>query len=242
MARRLQPLTDYTPQCLLDVQGKPLLQRMLETLFSAGIEDAALVVGFQSELIRFFVKNKFPLKKIRFIFNPKYDTTNNAFSLLLAKRYVLDSRGEFSNRILLLDSDILFGPALLLNFLESASEEAIAVRVQGVHEEEEIRVDVNSHSEVLKIGKDVPMDLTCGESIGMASFSPAGTEQLFSVLNSRICNGAGRTEFYEASFQALIEKGVRITAVDVGKQPVLDIDTPEDYDRALRMCRRDEIK
>jgi len=30
--------------------------------------------------------------------------------------------------------------------------------------------------------------------------------------------------------------------VDVGKQPVLDIDTPEDYDRALRMCRRDEIK
>ncbi len=79
MARRLQPLTDHTPQCLLDVQGKPLLQRILERLFSAGIDDAALVVGFQSELVRSFVKSTFPNKRIRYIFNPNYHTTNNAY-------------------------------------------------------------------------------------------------------------------------------------------------------------------
>ena len=77
---------------------------------------------------------------------------------------------------------------------------------------------------------------------GMASFSPGCTEKLFSILHNRVRRGSGRTEFYEAAFQELIEKGIRMTAVDVGKQPVVEIDTPEDYDRALRMCRWDDVE
>jgi choline kinase len=134
------------------------------------------------------------------------------------------------------------GAAVLSNFLESLSEEAIAVRVHGEHDEEEFRVELNSHFAIWKIGKDISMNRTNGESIGIASFSPECTEQLFSMLHERVRAGAGRTGFYEASFQALIEKGVCVRAVDVGTQPVLEIDIQEDYDRAFLLCRRDEIE
>lgn len=233
-ATRMRPLSDAKPKCLLPVGGIPILQRQIENLAAAGIEQIGLVIGYRSEMIRSFVKEKFPFLRIRFIVNPKYESTNNAFSLLLARDYFLNEpHGDSSvSDLLLLDADIVFSPQLLPFLLKHDAPDKIAVRVQGDHDEEEVRVKVSREGAVTGIGKTIPLPETFGESIGVEVFSSSSAKRMFEVLDQRIRRGSGRSEFYEASFQVLIDEGFALHAIDVSQFPCVEIDTPEDLDSA----------
>ena len=45
MAKRLRPLTDDRPKCLLTVGSRTLLQRTVDSLVSAGITELVVVTG-----------------------------------------------------------------------------------------------------------------------------------------------------------------------------------------------------
>ena len=57
MAKRLRPLTDTKPKCLLEVGGKTLLQRTVEAMVSAGISEFLVVTGYRASMIRDFLDN-----------------------------------------------------------------------------------------------------------------------------------------------------------------------------------------
>jgi choline kinase len=149
--------------------------------------------------------------------------------------------------LLLLDSDIFFSEKLLpfflgkscQEFLESGQSNArqchIAVRVSGEHNEEEIRVKVNSHGDIVLIGKNTPLAETYGESIGIEVFSAKTSARLFAHLEQRIRLGNGRNEFYEITFQKMIEEGITFKTVDISLFPAMEIDTREDLQRAERL-------
>jgi choline kinase len=213
---------------------------------AAGIEQIGLVIGFQGDTIREFVKKQFPFLRIRFIVNPKYESTNNAFSLLMAREFFCAGSKERKpgSDLLLMDADIVFSPRLLPFFLGERSQNRIAVRIGGNHDEEEVRVKVDASGQVLVIGKTTPLSDAYGESVGIEFFSSVAAQQLFEIIEQRVRNGEGRHEFYEASFQAMIDQGVRFTAVDVSPFPSIEIDTPEDLRaaEALVMTHRDPSK
>jgi choline kinase len=242
-ATRMRPLSDNLPKCLLSVGGKPILQRIIENVVAAGIHEIGLVIGYKAQAIRSLVKERFPFHRIRFIVNPKYESTNNAFSLLMAHEFVLNKKNPAAapQDLLLLDADILFSPDLLLFLLNQQSSNKIAVRIEGTHDEEEVRVKANHSGTILAIGKSVPLDETLGESIGVEVFSSSGAQRLFEILEQRVRSGIGRTEFYEASFQALIDEGIELKAVDVSRFPSVEIDTPEDLLAAETMVSRSEF-
>lgn len=231
VAKRLRPLTLNTPKSLLSIGGKPLLQRILENLLGAGIRDIGIVTGFGEAKIRSLIRRRFAKERFDFIRNPRFRTTNNAYSLFLTREFVSGSP------FLLLDSDILFGRKLLTLLLNAERRpNRVAVRVAGHHDEEEIRVKINRWDHIVRIGKDVPLRETYGESIGIEIFSADTAKRLFNILERRIKAGRGRTEFYEAAFQELIDSGVRLWAVDVGTLPVAEIDTAKDLAYAQRLA------
>lgn len=234
---RLRPLTDETPKCLLPVGDKPLLQRTIEHVFNAGVTDIQIVVGFGAEKIRSFVRSAFPGRRIAFTMNPEFDTTNNAYSLLLARKCLEGEDGAVARGFLLLDSDILFPWGLLPLLLRLRAENRIAVRVRGAHDPEEIRVSVAEGNRIVEIGKEIPMDVSYGESLGIEVFSPSAAVRLFRILEDRVRNGSGRTEFYEAAFQQMIDEGVELTAIDVSDHPAIEIDTMDDLEEARSMVR-----
>jgi choline kinase len=234
---RMKPLTENVPKCLLSVGGKTILQRMIELVSAAGVGQIGIVLGYRAEKVRTFVKRQFPFHRVRFIVNPKYESTNNAFSLLMAREFFMSEarRNAPLQELLLLDSDIIFSPELLPCLFKHESPNRIAVRVQGEHDEEEIRVRIDRDRNIMMIGKTIPADETFGESIGIELFSPAGAQVLFETVERRVRNGSGRTEFYEASFQEMIEGGVQIRAVDTSRYPAVEIDTPEDLEVAEKI-------
>ncbi|MCX6134767.1 MAG: phosphocholine cytidylyltransferase family protein [Ignavibacteriales bacterium] len=237
-ATRMRPLSDSHPKCLLAVGGKPILQRVIENVAAAGISQIGLVIGYKAEAIRSFVKKQFPFLRIRFVVNPKYESTNNAFSLLMAREFFLNKANSAVplQDLLLLDADILFSPDLLPHLLSREASNKVAVRVEGTHDEEEVRVRVRDEGTILSIGKTVPLAETLGESIGIEVFSSSIARRLFEVIEQRVRAGAGRTEFYESSFQALIDEGAELHAVDVSRFPSMEIDTPDDLRAAEAMA------
>jgi choline kinase len=86
------------------------------------------------------------------------------------------------------------------------------------------------------IGKTTPLSESYGESIGIELFSPSAAALLFEALEARVRTGSGRAEFYEASFQELIDRGAKIAAVDPSDFPAVEIDTPEDLEYAERVA------
>jgi choline kinase len=221
-ATRLRPLTDSSPKCLLRIGDRSILERTIRAVFHAGVIHFTVVVGFQDWMIKNFLKRNFPSLDFTFVVNDQFEKTNNAFSLLLAREEIE------GHELLLLDSDIVFDDEIVPLLTTSAHKSCLAVRVDGGVGEEDIKVKVNSKKEIVRIGKEIPIASAYGESIGIEKFSRGDATTLFRTLEKRVLTEKRVNEFYEASFQEMIDGGANIQAVDVGSRRCIEIDTAND--------------
>lgn len=231
-ARRLRPLTEKQPKCLLEVtDGTTILDATVKNLLWAGVEELVLVTGFCGEHVRAHMATRYPRLQIRWVHNERFATTNNAYSLWLAREAV---RGPF----LLLDADILFDRCILAMLLGVKHQDALAVRTAGRWSEEDMKVVLDAQGFVQTISKQVGVESATGESIGIEKFSAQFARALFAELARRIDDGPGVQEFYEASFQAVIDAGMRLYGLDISPLPCVEIDTLEDYRHAREVATR----
>jgi choline kinase len=237
ISSRLYPLTLSTPKCLLKVGEYTILERTIRNVLLHKISRFVIVTGFQAEMIMDFVRMAFPSLDAEFIPNPHFRDTNNAYSLALANQ-TLAGEG-----MLLLDGDIVFHHRILSELLSAPYENCLAVRRTTDSDEEEVRVAVDEEWRILQVGKGVSKELTLGESIGIEKFSVGGTKKLFEVLSRRVFEERRENEFYEASFQELVNTGTPVFAVDTRHLPCIEIDTLEDLCEAREMVanKLDEV-
>lgn len=110
--KRLQPLTNTVPKCMVQVNGKPLLVRMLELLENREVLQILIVVGHMKEKVIDAIGFKFGRANIHYVCNNEYNITNNVYSLWLAKDWLCRDS-------LLIECDLYFHPTILdclLNF------------------------------------------------------------------------------------------------------------------------------
>jgi len=108
--KRLRPFTDHTPKCLAPVNGVPILVNALTHLRGSGIQETVIVVGHLKEKVYDAIGDSFGGMKISFIASDRYETTNNIYSLWLAREHLTED-------ILLLESDVFFERLLLDSLL-----------------------------------------------------------------------------------------------------------------------------
>ena len=125
MGKRLGRFTKNSTKCMVPVNGKTLIEYAIESLIQCGIKKFVMVVGYKSEILINFIKEKFPEErlngmKIEFIENPIYDKTNNIYSLYLAKNCLAE------DDTLLLESDLIFKKEILSSLI-SSSDKNVAV-------------------------------------------------------------------------------------------------------------------
>ncbi len=227
-ATRLRPITNTIPKCLLPVGGRPLLQRTIDALCAHGIDDILIVVGYQAQSVISFCDSTYSSGTIRCIENPVFAKTNNAYSLLLAEPHV---RGY---EMILLDGDILFDPRLIGLLLASPYPDVLLLRPSHLLGVEEIKVVTNSENWVVGISKEIDPRKASGESIGIERFSVETARKLFEILQRRIHDERRIEEWYEASFQELIDNGGKIFAVGTAGLACIEIDTASDIEVAER--------
>ena len=89
MAKRLRPLTDECPKCLLKVGERTLLARTVDAMLDAGITELVVVTGYRGEMLRDFLTGHYPQLAIHFIHNADYEHNNNIFSLWMTRPYTV---------------------------------------------------------------------------------------------------------------------------------------------------------
>ena len=227
MAKRLRPLTDERPKCLLTVGQRTLLQRTVDGIIAAGISELVVVTGYRAQMIRDFLTSHYPDLTIHFIDNPDYAHNNNIFSLWLTRPYT-EGRD-----FLLLDSDILFDPQIIPAVL-SAEGSALALNRHELGEEE-IKVIVDEQSRVVEISKVCSIEQAIGESVGIEKMEAGYSAALFRELEQMI-EGEGLIDiFYERAFERLIPQGHTFTVVDTTRYFSIELDTVEDFENAKKL-------
>jgi len=111
MGSRLAPLTDSTAKCLVEVSGITILERLLRTLKTYHFTRLVVVVGHRSDAIQDYLGDHAGDLRISYIFSPSYRTTNNIYSLWLARKAI-------DEPFLLIESDLLFEESLLEEMLK----------------------------------------------------------------------------------------------------------------------------
>ena len=115
---RLGKYTKNNTKCMLDVHGETLLERAIDALLEAGIKDFILVLGYKKDNVKKFIKEKELDKKINitYVDNDVYDTTNNIYSLYLAKDYLIQ------DDTILLESDLIYDKSIIKKLVNSKYE------------------------------------------------------------------------------------------------------------------------
>ncbi|MBI1870711.1 MAG: isocitrate lyase/phosphoenolpyruvate mutase family protein [Chlamydiae bacterium] len=242
----LMPLIEDRPKSMLEIKGKTILERQVEVLNSCNIKDIVVVRGYQSEKIR--------LPNLRYYENPHYE-----------ENYILSSffcaEPEIEGRVIFLYGDILFEKTVLEKLLQSPEDISLVVdrAWYDAHRDGKIPLGIErevvmmkeppptayrylssgAHQSIVKIGEKLDRNLAHGEFIGMAMFSPKGTEILRKEYEH--LKHAPNGNFHEAislqkasltdMIQEMIERGHCVHAVDIYKG-WMEIDTFEDYQRA----------
>ena len=232
MAKRLRPLTDTKPKCLLKVGERTLLERTVVAMAAAGISEFVVVTGYRADQIRDFLDNldkpEF-LGKPRFTYlhNADYEHNNNIYSLWMAGQVV---RGK---EFLLMDSDILCDPAAVLRIAQEP-EAALAVNRHELGEEE-MKVVVDGQMHITEISKTCRPEDAMGESVGIEKITAAYSEALYRELDQTILNEGLIDIFYERAFERLIPQGHTFRVVDTTNYFSYELDTPEDFQRAQEL-------
>lgn len=117
---RLRPLTDDRPKCLVEVNGRSILDRQLDTMHACGIEDSDIMIiaGYRGDVLQ----RKFAGTDITIIINEEFESTNMVCSLMCAR----DLMGTQED-VLISYGDIIYNETVLKKIL--ASDEPASVIV-----------------------------------------------------------------------------------------------------------------
>lgn len=243
--KSLLPLTEDRPKCMLDIKGRTILERQIDTLRACGVQDIVVVRGYKKDVVT--------VPGVRYYDNDRYDQTGELASLFVAER-------ELDGPVLFLYSDILFERSVLEKLLRVEADAAIVVDRAWVDQRERLlplskpldlvvtagapeaglrALPGAGEDRLVTIGQRLAPERATGEFIGLALFSARGTATLRTAYQERL--GAGARRFHEADgpehaaftdlLQELVSRGETVACVDVYKG-WLEVDTFEDYQRA----------
>ena len=218
---RLQPLTDAIPKCLIEINGRPILERLIDNLYDNGFKRLVIVVGYMDHCIRRFVNEYAGDLTIEFITNPLYQTTNNIYSLWLARNKIQES-------FLLVESDLVFESSQLEGLLYP-NKIAIS-RMQPWMNGATVTMD--SLGRVQAFGTAGAGEGPCYKTVNIYSLSASSWQNVIEQLELYISSGKVN-EYYEVVFKTMIADGsLSMDGVFFDPERWYEIDTPADLANA----------
>ena len=244
--KRLRPLTNNTPKCLVNLFGKSLLQWQIETFRSCQIDDISVVTGYRSKLV--------DLPGLKFFQNKKFETTNMVESLFCASQ-------ELSEQTIVSYGDIIFEKKVLDKLIQSKADFSVIVDKNWkryweirfdnpLNDVESLKIDTDDN--ITSIGqKTQKIDEIEGQYIGLMKFQNAGLEKIkkfYEKTKSQSTNNSNplnplvsfQQSFMTDFLQGLINDGCKLKAVEI-ENGWLELDTINDYNKYTELYSKNKL-
>jgi L-glutamine-phosphate cytidylyltransferase len=226
---RLGHLVDGRPKCLIEFNGRTLLDRQLDTLEANGVHEAVVVTGFHDELVNEAIAKRSAGPKVRTIFNPFYKVADNTGSLYMA-------REELSGDCLVWNGDTLVSRALMAKVVGN-DRQGICVTIdrKDGYDDDDMKV-VADDGRLRAIGKRISEGVNA-ESIGLLAFRSGGAEQFREAIEQAMRTSEGTTIWYLRVIHHLAQTG-EVWTLDIDGAEWGEVDFPPDVEAALELTAR----
>ena len=219
---RIHSIHGNHPKCLIRFNGSrsTILDHQIESLFSAGIKDIGIVVGYEKNQIINHIAARYGAHRRNFFFieNPLFAKTNNIVSFWLAETWL--SKEPF----VCLNADVVFDPQILTPAVTSGAP--ISMIVDSAWRDETMKV-VIAGDRIVRMSKGIPQSEFSGTYIGITAFSGSVQEELFPKVRKLIQAGREK-EFFNVAVQQLADEGTHVGFTSTGSLPWAEIDDPAD--------------
>jgi choline kinase len=217
---RIRSVHGEHPKCLIEVDDSTILDHQLEALSSAGINDVAIVVGYEKEQIIAHIRNKRLSydQRIHFIENPAFAITNNIYSLWLATDWL------HGDSFIVLNADVVFDPEILNSAVQPYAP--ISMIVDPLWRDETMKVVIED-DRVTRMSKRISQEEFSGTYIGITVFSMSIQQRFLSKLNDLVV--AERVnDFFNVAVQELADEGIHVGYTSTDELAWAEIDDPLD--------------
>ncbi len=217
--KRLLPLTETRPKCLVELSGRTLLAWQLLRLQAAGVGEAVIVTGFRADAVDAEVARLNLTMPVRLVYNPFFTVSDNTASCWIV-------RAEFDREVLVLNGDTLFGPGVAERLL-GAPEAAVTVTIdrKPSYDADDMKV-LTEKGRLRAIGKTI--EAYDAESIGFLRFSPAGAAQFAAGVERVLQSPEGLRRWYLSVIDELAQSGVDVQVCSIEGLEWGEMDFPQD--------------
>lgn len=221
---RLSKYTKEIPKPLISLDGKPLIETILDKCKGLGLNDFVIVTGYLEEKIKTKIQkliNKSEIN-VEFISNPEFDK-ENGLSVYCARNALKNE-----DRFLLMMADHIFDSALLKKIINYNIKEgcllAIDKNLSKVFDLQEAMKVYEKNGKILDISKNLKEYNAVDTGFFLC------TQDIFKALEESIEQG-----FYKLSDAMLsLTKNRKLSAVDISGNFWLDVDTEKDLEFARK--------
>ena len=226
---RLGHLVDNRPKCLIDFNGRTLLDRQLDTLEATGVHDVVVVTGFHDELIDAAIARRSGGPAVRTIFNPFFKVADNTGSLYMA-------REELSGDCLVWNGDTLVSDALMQRVVgNDRAGICVTVDRKESYDDDDMKV-VEEGGRLKAIGKRLDQPVNA-ESIGLLAFRAGGAERFREAIEGALRTPEGTTIWYLRVIHHLAQSS-EVWTLDISGEEWGEVDFPPDVEVARELTAR----
>lgn len=241
MGRRLGEYTQNNTKCMVKVNGQTLINRLLNQLQNKKcVNEIIIVVGYKGEVLKQYIATLDINIPIRFVENPEYETTNNIYSLYLAKDYLC------KDDTLLFESDLIFDDSIL-DLLLNDTRPTLALVDKFQSWMDGTCIELSDNSRIKRFVARNKFDFTQTDkyykTVNIYKFSKDFSTRYYVPFLEAYSTALGRNEYYEQVLKVIaMLDNAPISALPLSGQKWYEIDDSNDLNIATTIFADPEKK
>lgn len=129
------------PKCMIEVNGRTILSRLIETL-SPHVPLVSVVVGYREDMVIEYCARHHP--EVAIARNPDFRSTNTAYSLFKGAQVL-------NGKVLYLDGDIIISPTSLSQLVDRAAQDDVVIGVTEAKSKDPVFVNCREIKETAMV-------------------------------------------------------------------------------------------